>query len=166
MHETQEAISQWAEKTFGPASSHARVAARANEEMAELLRALTADDNHPKAAEECADVVIVLYRLATRLREKIEIENSPLPVPAKSNFHLAAHANKHLSSLLTYLAEDDNPPSRAGFRLDDISAILNVIANRLGTNLADEIEKKMAVNYSRTWDLSGDGHGYHVRDKA
>ena len=56
--ETQATISTWANDTFGPSGSNARVAARANEEMAELLRALTADD---------ADVLIVLYRLATRL---------------------------------------------------------------------------------------------------
>lgn len=65
--ETQNSISRWADDTFGVAASNARVAARANEEMAELLRALTADDNHPKAAEEVADVVIILCRLATRL---------------------------------------------------------------------------------------------------
>jgi NTP pyrophosphatase (non-canonical NTP hydrolase) len=35
--------------------------------MSELLRALTADDNHPKATEEVADIVIVLYRLMTQL---------------------------------------------------------------------------------------------------
>jgi NTP pyrophosphatase (non-canonical NTP hydrolase) len=67
MIENQRTISQWADATFGPSGSNARVAARANEEMAELLRALTADDSHPKAAEEVADVVIILYRLATRL---------------------------------------------------------------------------------------------------
>lgn len=66
--ETQDTVSRWAEETFGPASSNARVAARANEEMAELLRALTADDNSPRAVVEIADVVIILYRLATRLR--------------------------------------------------------------------------------------------------
>lgn len=65
--ETQETVSAWAEQTFGSASSNARVAARANEEMAELLRCLTADDASPRAAAEVADVVIVLYRLATRL---------------------------------------------------------------------------------------------------
>lgn len=65
--ENQITVSTWANKTFGPSGSNARVAARANEEMAELLRALTADDNHPKAAEEVADIVIILYRLATRL---------------------------------------------------------------------------------------------------
>lgn len=67
MRETQRSVSEWAEATFGAAAGNARIAARANEEMAELLRALTADDRHPKAAEEIADVVIVLYRLATRL---------------------------------------------------------------------------------------------------
>lgn len=74
MHMGQYGISKWAEETFGPASSNARVAARANEEMAELLRALTADDNHEKAAEEIADIVIVLYRLMTRLGKDMSEE--------------------------------------------------------------------------------------------
>jgi NTP pyrophosphatase (non-canonical NTP hydrolase) len=67
MRETQDTVAKWAVSVFGPAGSNARCAARANEEMAELLRALTADDNHPKAVEEVADVVIVLYRLADRM---------------------------------------------------------------------------------------------------
>jgi len=50
--ETQVSISQWARDTFGPATSNARVAARANEEMAEMLRVLTIDNEHPKAANE------------------------------------------------------------------------------------------------------------------
>lgn len=72
--ETQDSISKWADETFGPAGSNARVAARANEEMAELLRALTSDDNHPKAAEEIADIFIVLYRVAYRLKADIHAE--------------------------------------------------------------------------------------------
>jgi len=67
MIESQHTISQWANQTFGPVGSNARVAARANEEMAELLRALTVDDASPKAAEEIADIFIVLYRLGERL---------------------------------------------------------------------------------------------------
>jgi hypothetical protein len=35
--------------------------------MAELLRALIADDNHAKAVEKVANVVIVLCRLMTRM---------------------------------------------------------------------------------------------------
>jgi NTP pyrophosphatase (non-canonical NTP hydrolase) len=65
--ETQATITHWADETFGTPETNVRVAARANEEMAELLRALSLYDKHPKAAEEIADVVIVLYRLAARL---------------------------------------------------------------------------------------------------
>jgi NTP pyrophosphatase (non-canonical NTP hydrolase) len=65
--ETQATISQWADETFGTAGSNARAAARANEEMAELLANLTSDDNHSKAGDEIADVFIVLYRVATNL---------------------------------------------------------------------------------------------------
>jgi hypothetical protein len=39
--ETRDAISDWADKTFGPATRIDRIVARANEEMAELLRAVT-----------------------------------------------------------------------------------------------------------------------------
>ena len=99
--EDQITISAWAEATFGPVSSNASVAARANEEMAELLRCLTVNDSHEKAPEEIADVTIVLFRLA----------------------------------------------------------------DRLGVDLLDEVDRKMATNRARDWRLSGDGHGYHVRDK-
>jgi NTP pyrophosphatase (non-canonical NTP hydrolase) len=102
MTETQETVCAFADEKFGPATSNIRVAARANEEMAELLRALSADDNHPKAAEEIADVVIILYRLA----------------------------------------------------------------RNLGTDLQDEIDRKMAINRKRTWKRDETGHGYHVRDKG
>lgn len=97
--ETQASISSWAEATFGPVGANVRVAARANEEMAELLRVLATDDKSPMAAIEIADVVIVLYRLAARL----------------------------------------------------------------GVDLHDAIDVKMAVNRSREWKLDGTGHGYHVK---
>jgi len=100
LRESQESISRWAEKTFGPAGSNARAVARANREMAELLEHVTSDDRHPEAAEEVADVVIVLYRVATRL----------------------------------------------------------------GVDLHELIEKKMAKNRARTWQLDGTGHGYHVKE--
>lgn len=72
--ETQATISTWADDTFGPSGSNARGAARANEEMAELLGILTVDDASPKAAAEIADVLIVLYRLATRLGVDLHAE--------------------------------------------------------------------------------------------
>jgi NTP pyrophosphatase (non-canonical NTP hydrolase) len=72
--ESQQTIYQWVVETFGPGGSNLRCAARANEEMAELLACLSADEFHPKAAEECADIVIVLYRLAERLGVDLHAE--------------------------------------------------------------------------------------------
>lgn len=72
--ETQETIETWRQATFGTPVTTARMAARANEEMAELLRALTVDDSHPKAASEVADVVICLYGVASRLGVDLHAE--------------------------------------------------------------------------------------------
>jgi NTP pyrophosphatase (non-canonical NTP hydrolase) len=102
MQEDQVSISEWAQAAFGPVGSNIRVAARANEEMAELLRALSVDDVNPKAAEEIADILIVLYRLATRL----------------------------------------------------------------GVDLQQQVNEKMAINRARTWSQDGSGPGYHVREKT
>ena len=101
INETQKSIVQWADETFGPATSVARVAARANEEMAELLRKVTIDDSAPEVVEEVADVVIVLCR----------------------------------------------------------------VASMLGSDLAAEIDRKMAINRQREWRKDNTGHGYHVRPK-
>jgi hypothetical protein len=55
MIESQESITKWANETFGLSTSNMRVAARANEEMAQ------------KALDECADVFIVLCRVVSNL---------------------------------------------------------------------------------------------------
>lgn len=62
--ETQASIANWSRQTFGEALTLATIAARANQEMAELIRKTTAPNtDHAAIAEECADVLIVLYRL-------------------------------------------------------------------------------------------------------
>lgn len=98
--ENQASITEWIENTFGPAGSNARVVARANEEMSELLRDVTTDDNHPNMSDEIADIFIVLYRVATRL----------------------------------------------------------------GVDVHTEIDRKMAINRDRKWNLDGSGCGYHVKE--
>jgi len=97
----QSEIGKWAEEAFGPIHDRARVAARANEEMAELLRAATSGAPIEKIAEECADIVIILARIA--------------------------HAG--------------------------------------GFDLLQEVQRKMAVNRTRTWTQDGTGHGYHERSR-
>ena len=71
MDETQLSIARWAEAVFGPAPSPARLASRANEEMAELLRHATSDQPSEMLIEEAADVVIVLMRLAEIVGEDL-----------------------------------------------------------------------------------------------
>jgi len=66
LKENPRSVSKWAEQTFGAAGSNASVAARANEEMSELLMALAIDDKSPQTGEEIADVICVLWRLAVR----------------------------------------------------------------------------------------------------
>ena len=65
MKETQTTIEKWRAETFGDRPTAINMAIRANEEMAELLRASTTP-YAPKAeiAHEAADVLIVLYGLA------------------------------------------------------------------------------------------------------
>ena len=66
MTETSKSISEWAVALFGESGSDARVAARALQEMAELFTKVTSNKSGKEIAEECADVVIVLARLANR----------------------------------------------------------------------------------------------------
>lgn len=65
-HETQQSICTWANETFGTSYTNAGVAARANQEMSELLMALARDDSFSGAPEEAADVMIVLMRVFER----------------------------------------------------------------------------------------------------
>ena len=72
MIETQASISKWATDTFGPVKAHQiapnmATAVRANKEMAELLGALAVYDGNPAALDEAADVVILLFVLASRI---------------------------------------------------------------------------------------------------
>jgi hypothetical protein len=165
INETQESISEWAEEAFGPVSSNARVAARANEELAELLRALSTDDNSPKAAEEAADVAIVLYRLRARMGFAPAFVKQSPDFLAVNNLHAATGANYGMEHLLRLLARDDGH-ANAEYFIRLVFVGLNELAARMGFNLAEEVDRKMAVNRSRVWNLDGSGHGYHVREKV
>ncbi len=66
MSETSKSIGEWADGAFGPATNYLSSAARANEEMAELITAVSRLDLL-QTANECADVVICLHRLVNDL---------------------------------------------------------------------------------------------------
>lgn len=66
MRETSRGIADWAGEVFGIASGF-RTAARANEEMAELLTKVAKNEDVRSITEECADVAIILIILCYRL---------------------------------------------------------------------------------------------------
>lgn len=72
--ETQASINEWITSTFGDAGSNISVAARANEEVAELMMALAINDLDVHSVEEAADIVIILYRLAERFGMDLHAE--------------------------------------------------------------------------------------------
>ena len=163
--ETQWTISAWATETFGPASSHARVAARANEEMAELLRGFTSSADIGKLLEEAADVVIVLYRLADRLGMDLDQAAAGVGVSDTHTETLIGQANESMARLLRQLLAGWDGSDARG-ELACVVAQLKAFVQAWGGDLAAIVDAKMAVNRARQWKLDSHGHGYHVREKA
>lgn len=168
MIETQATVCAWADATFGPVSSNVRVCARANEEMAELLRAITANDL-AKAPEEIADVVIVLYRLGRQVGAVIVIPADVTPTDTRDAEEIilddAIWANYDMASLLRTLIVDPDSEHVVP-ELHRLIGSLADLAKTLGVDLQEQIDKKMKVNrFDRVWNLDGTGHGYHVRKK-
>jgi len=67
MAETQQSIVEWQHQTFGPPLSTRQIAARALDELLELVESVALDEMSPEAPAEAADVVIVLMGLFARL---------------------------------------------------------------------------------------------------
>lgn len=140
--ETQESVSAWAVQTFGPVGSNLRVAARANEEMAELLRCLSVDDNSPNAPEECADVIIVLMRLLDRF---------------EANMHDAIDAKMAKNRQRKW--EKDGSGHGYHVRMSSVNGVRVHIADdfKLTPELAKEVEKIVAkMGLTSLLELLGD----------
>lgn len=167
MRETSESISQWAEATFGPAVSLASIAARALTEMAELVRKVTGPEPDPKAlAEECADVVIVLARLAHRCGcEIFSGETTPYPhwIPPTLIGEALLTLAKMSEVLMRKCPENQFDRNLSQHRCIAIRWLLQSACTQLGHDLRAEVDAKMAINRAREWKLDGHGHGQHVK---
>jgi len=98
MQEDQATINRWIEETFGATGSNFSVASRANQEMSELLMALAVDDHHPKAVEEAADIVIILFRLAEREgKDLMEEVTRKMTVNRKRQWNVANGHGYHVA---------------------------------------------------------------------
>lgn len=45
----------------------------------------------------------------------------------------------------------------------DVVIVLSAVCANMGYDLAQEVEKKMAINRARKWNVDGTGCGYHVK---
>lgn len=167
MTETTETICTWADDAFGPAPSEARILARANEEMAELMVTVV-DCDKPLSAmiEESADVAIVLCRLAKlhgcdvdelmarRTKMPRRCDTTPAEAAVASNTALAA-----LLRAVTAEQQDEVVAERLLFLFDRLADTALLAGGQLG----QAVDAKMQVNRKRQWRLDGSGHGYHVR---
>jgi hypothetical protein len=171
-NETQKSIAEWQDATFGPAQSKLRVAVRANEEMAELLRELSLYDgpghDSRKAVEECADTFIVMCRLGGMLglnllqspsshtmRNEMVIGSRPIEIATK--------ANVLMGRMMLWLSYDIYRQTVAE-TASHIAGLLEWIVEKLGGDLRVAVDDKMEINRARKWKLDSSGHGYHVKD--
>jgi hypothetical protein len=81
-----------------------------------------------------------------------------------SNVSVAGRANQEMAELIQCLVIDDNDPS-AVVEAADIVIILYRLAHRFGRDLHEEINRKMAINRARKWNVAN-GHGYHVKEAS
>jgi len=163
MRESTASIAAWADETFGGAASLFRVACRANEELAELLRAISAGQPTDKIAEEAADVAIVLCRVGHQTGTDI-LECAAHWLAGKRQGAAAQHAidaNRQMASLLALTMESNGTGLRVTL-IQIVGSLINV-CHAFGKNLFEEIDRKMEVNHSREWKTDGTGHGYHKR---
>ena len=65
--ESSETIAQWGSETFGDAASVKAYAVRAQEELAELIKAIEKGETDKNIAFEAADVTILLHRVTGSL---------------------------------------------------------------------------------------------------
>ena len=165
MIETTQSIADWAEETFGPAPSLARIVARANEEMAELItEMLSPQKMMSDRFVEAADIAIVLCRIAPRFG--VDVKESCHHVSTNTTAELiVAKANQAMAALLRHVTSGRDDAL--------ISATLQVLIEWLVVfcnmhrdyDLWSSVERKMTINRARAWQTDGTGHGYHVRQK-
>lgn len=159
MSENQASINEWIEETFGPAGTNFSVLARANKEMAELIFAVSTGENPQVIAEECADVVICLYRVAERTGEDLEDLSDHFEyTPNSSELTLAPFAGQKLMRLILVCAMEGDHVIERCF-LGEVYRLINHICFLIGHDLKAEIDRKMEIN--RKQDRAG--HGEHVK---
>lgn len=172
MSETQKSCSDWASESFGQPGTLLSVVTRANEELAELIFELEKDRRSTKARAECADVTIILYRLAERCSLEMKTDVTLGAAIAGWTLHqtdddaplsAALFAARHMLLLMENMLGPNPDWHFVADRLNSIGSMMAFCAFLLGTTLPIEVDRKMEINRRRVWRLTGNGHGYHIK---
>lgn len=170
--EDQNSIVAWADATFGKSDDLMRLTVRAHSEVAELLRAVFASDSADKISEECADVMIILYRVAAQMDFNLDqVKFDDLPSFGQGMLRLEAlQVNDSMAVLMRRIAtliiinRTDDPLRNVTLHaLRYLAQQLFTICARLTCDLSECVDKKMAINRERRWEKGGDGSHHHVR---
>ena len=158
-HETPESITEWSDATFGGDVSPLACAVRANMEMAELLAAVTQNQPVERIAEECADVCIVLWRLAKLLAADLGPLEYYSPIRERAD-ETVKTINTHLAATIRHVATN---PHRARECLLMTLCYIQWLATVCKFDLQEAVDAKMQVNRARQWKMDGTGCGYHIK---
>lgn len=165
MEWNQGKINEWALKTFGEATPQ-HMMARAIQECGELLMEITKSDiSSHKIAEECADIIGPLCRVAAYadcdLSPAFEASGFIIPNqlygPAIRVMGKLVFIMQRLAS--TNIISNDRLANLLGSVVIDIAEICAAV----DANLGAEIDKKMAILLTRDWILDGNGAGHHIK---
>jgi hypothetical protein len=170
--ETCATIGDWALETFGPRSTPQSIAARALVEAAELVQeCVTYDRERSEAlaqsiAKECADVYIVLARIAHEADcNMVEAARHELVTLRADWFGSHASLASSATELLLKLCATTLPRYATFDLLGMIAGRLQLLVTKLGQgDLLEHVDAKMEVNRARKWRLNEHGHGQHVEE--
>lgn len=82
---------------------------------------------------------------------------------AKDNRSSYLRAEREMFELFEMLSANDSDP-KAVEEIADVTIVMSRIVAAHGKDLQEEIDRKMAINRARKWQLTGDGHGQHVEE--
>lgn len=159
-NETPASICAWSRETFGIGTSNLRYASRANEEMAEAVRAFASSPNSPDAPKEAVDVIIILCVMAENFGIQFkDFSEQDICKSGLSNAQLLMDANMFMAQLLDYLVRNDNDRTATHWIYGCYEKLCWFI-RRTGREPQLLINEKMAFNRERKWVKD---QGYTVR---
>lgn len=160
MQESQSSIAAWTQEAFGEPSNDRRIVARMVKELAELIIEGEGHHRPGEIADECADIAIILARIATR--QGITLTWA-LP-PTQLGFNGLITSLLADASAIYHGVAIGRPPRAA--TLNMMKSLASLCATHGGKPLGNAVDAKMAVNRTRKWERDETGFHRHTEHAA